>query len=87
MKNVFYVGTVYAHESDIPHEESVPTISPMFLIWVVLGLGIAGFLLWKFVLHGHKSSPPTQSTSEKSPPVQEKNVSETSKSEAPSQSK
>jgi len=82
----FAVVEVFAHDTGVMHEEPVPTISPMLLIWIVLGVGIVGFLLWKFVLHAPKSSSTTQSVlPEKTPPpVQEKTVSQNDKSEVAS---
>ena len=61
----------FAHEAEVPHEEPVPTISPVFLIGIVVVLAIGGFLVWKFVLHGPKSSLTTQSVlPDKTPPTQ-----------------
>ena len=69
--------SAFAHESEVVHEEPVPTISPLFLVGLVAVFAIGGFLLWKFVLHAPKSSSPAQtSVPEKTPPAQEKTVSQ-----------
>jgi len=80
--------SVFAHETEVVHEEPVPTISPALLIGIVALLAIGGFLLWKFVLHNPKSSSATQpATPDKVQPPQEKTVSQSEESEVPSQDK
>ena len=74
--------------SHAPGEEhNAATVDPLLLVGVVIAIAIGGFLLWKFVLHNPKPSLPTQALSEKTPPVQEKNVSQSEESEASSQDK
>lgn len=75
--SLLFPAIAFAHETEVAHEEPVPTISPVLLVGLVVLLGIGGFLLWKFVLHTPKSSSPTQSVlPDKSPPAQEKTVSQ-----------
>lgn len=71
-----FLATAFAHESEILHEEPVPTISPLLLVGLVAGLAIGGFLLWKFVLHTPKSSPPQSSLPDNTQPTQKKTVSQ-----------
>jgi len=74
--------SVFAHESEMLHEETVPTISPLLLVGLVAVFAIGGFLLWKFVLHGSKSSSSAQPPlPDKTPTVQEKTVSRNDQSD------
>ena len=54
---VFLTGSAFAHEAEIPHEEPVPTISPLLLVGIAAVFAVGGFVLWKFVLHNNKSTP------------------------------
>ena len=74
--------SAFAHESEVVHEEPVPTISPLFLVVLVAVFAIGCFLLLKFVLNNHKSSSPTASVPEKTPPAQEKTVSQNNQIES-----
>jgi len=78
---------VFAHETEVVHEEPVPTISPVFLIGIVVVLAIGGFIIWKFVLRNPKplSSSPAQPVP--NPQSQEKTVSQSGESEVSSQDK
>jgi hypothetical protein len=71
----------------MPHEESVPTISPLLLVGFVAVLAICGFLLWRFVLRSSKSSSSNQATLKNTPPTEEKTVSQNGESEVSSQDK
>lgn len=55
--------SVFAHETEVVHEEAIPTISPVFLIGIMVVLAIGGFLLWKFVLASPKKTTPSQEKS------------------------
>jgi len=41
----------FAHETEVVHEEPVPTIDPTVAIIVIIGIAIIGFILWKFVFN------------------------------------
>jgi len=58
--------------SHAPGEEhDAATVDPLLLVGVVIAIAIGGFLLWKFVLHGPKSSLTIQSVlPDKTPPTQ-----------------
>ena len=68
-----------AHAPGEMHNDAV-AIDPLIIIIVPIVLIVGGLILWKFVLHtpnAPKSSPPAQSAQlEKTPPVQEKSVSQ-----------
>jgi len=67
--------SVFAHETEVSHEEPVPTISPLILVGLVAVLVICGFLLWRFVLRSPRSSLSNQATLKNTPPTEEKTVS------------
>ena len=71
--------------SHAPGEEhDAATVDPLLLVGVVIAIAIGGFLLWKFVLHGPKSSSPAQSPlPDKTPPAQEKTVSQSDERKSP----
>ena len=73
-----------SHPPGTPHTEEATSIDPVIVVGIAIVLVIGGFILWKFVLHGPKSSLPNQlSSSEKPPPVQEKNVSQSNLGDNP----
>jgi hypothetical protein len=56
-------------------EHDAATVDPLLLVGVVIAIAIGGFLLWKFVLHGPKSSSTTQSVlTDKTPSTQTQQV-------------
>lgn len=70
--------------SHVPGEEhnDVAAVDPMVIVIVPVALVVGGFILWKFVLNNHKSSSPTASVPEKTPPAQEKTVSQNNQIES-----
>ena len=64
-----------AHAPGEMHNDAV-AIDPLIIIIVPIVLIVGGLILWKFVLNNHKSSSPTASVPEKTPPAQEKTVSQ-----------
>jgi len=71
----------FAHETEVVHEEPVPTISPIVLVGIVVVLVIAGFLLWKFVLN---KKEPTPLVSKTEPPFSTTTTSPSSNKESTS---
>lgn len=47
----------FAHETEVPHEEAVPTIDPLFVVGGIVVVAVGGFFLWKFVLQKKPSLP------------------------------
>lgn len=79
--------SAFAHETEVVHEEPIPTISPFLLVGLVAALAIGGFLIWRFMLRN--PNPPLSSSTQpqSNPQTQEENISKGVESELSSQSK
>lgn len=59
--SLFYPSFVLAHETEEVHEEPPASIDPVVAVIVVVGIVMAAFLVWKFVLS--KKEPPVSKPS------------------------